>query len=181
MKALTDGNKAQARETRIVLREVWEAIRCQLLDDELVVRFIRVKRINDVVAVRPRSVKRLNGAIPLQALRIRVARRIKPVTGPALTIVRRAQQLIDLPLDHGGRCPGRLTISRCQGIARQRRIILTGEGIHFCIGRRQAREIIGKAAQEGFAIRGRTGLEPLCVELGEHEGVDFILNPGGVA
>ena len=102
------------------------------------------------------------------------------MAGPAFTVVRRSQEAIHGALDDGGRGAGRLSFTHGQRIHRQSRIILTRKGVDFHAGGRKADQVIGKAAEQRFAVGGLTRHEALLIQLGQHKGVDLVLAPSGV-
>ena len=181
LEALADGDEAEGSEARVVLGQVRQAVGGKLLDDELVVGLIGIERVDDVVTVGPRGFESLDRAVFLESLSVGITGGIEPVAGPAFAVVRRSQEAIHGALDDGGRGAGRLAFTQGQRVHRQSRIILAGKGVDFHAGGRKADQVIGKAAEQRFAVGGLTRHEAFLVELGQHEGVDLVLTPSGVA
>jgi hypothetical protein len=181
LEALADGDEAERGETRVVLGEVGQAVGRELLDDELVVRLVGVEGVDDVIAVGPGAVERLDGAVALQPLGVGVAGGVEPVAGPALAVMRRGEQPVDGALDDGGRRPGRADLCARPWRRRRAPVVLAREGVDFDAGRRKADQVVGKTAQQGFAVGGRARHEAFLVELGHDERVDLVLAPGRIA
>ena len=181
LEALADGDEAERGEARVVLGQVRQAVGGELLDDELVVRLVGVEGVDDVIAVGPGSVEGLDGAVTLEALGVGVTRGVEPVAGPAFAVVRRSEEAVDGALDDGGDGATGLALADGHRVTGLGEVILAGEGVDLDAGGRQADQVVGKPAQQRFAVRGGTGLEALLVQLGEHEGVDLVLTPSRIA
>ena len=181
LEALADGDEAERGEARVVLGEVGQSVGRELFDDELVVRLVGVEGVDDVVAVGPGTVERLDGAVALQALGVGVAGGVEPVAGPAFAVMGRGEQAVDGAFDDAGHGTRGLALAHGHRVVGEGRVIIAGEGVDLDARGRQADQVVGKAAQQGFAVGGRAGLEALLVELSHDEGVDLVLAPGGVA
>jgi len=57
-------------------------------------------------------------------------------------------------------------------------LAVADEGLHFLRRGREAGEVVGDAADEGAGVGGRVGLEALCFQLRQDEGVDRAADPG---
>ena len=181
LETLPDGDEAEGREARIILGQVRQAVGGELLDDELVVRLIGVESVDDVVSIGPGGVEGLDRAVTLQALGVGVAGGIEPVASPALAVVGRSEQTVDGTLDDGGHRAASLPLAGGHVVHGEGGVVIAGEGVDLDARRRQADQVIGKTAEQRFAVRGGAGLEALLIELREQESVDFVLAPGGVA
>ena len=181
LETLADGDEAEGGEARVVLGQVGQSVGGELFDDELVVGLVGVEGVDDVIAIGPGGLEGLDGAVTLQALGVGVTGGVEPVTGPAFAVVGRGEQAVDGALDDGGHGTARLALAGVHVVQKQGGIVFAGEGVDFDAGGRQADQVVRETAEERFAIRGGAGLEALLVELREHEGVDLVLTPGGVA
>ena len=65
---------------------------CELLNNEPIIRLVRIERSNDVVAKLP-GVRA--GIIHLETVSFSKSHHIQPMAGPAFPITRRSQQVID--------------------------------------------------------------------------------------
>ena len=68
----------------LVLRGIGQQIAGELLDNELIIRQIAIERVDHVITIEP-DVARF---ILFEPIRIRVARRIKPMAAPAFAVMR---------------------------------------------------------------------------------------------
>ena len=183
VEALADGDEAEGGETRIVRRDVRDAVRGELLDDELVVRLVLVHRVDHVVAIGPGVgvavvAEEAVALVDLEAARVGVAGGVEPVTGPAFAVVRRGEEEVDLLDVDGFEVAGRATGAGGERVGEAGVIAGLDECVDLFGGGREADQIVVDATQEGFGTRGRIGLEALLFELGEDERVDGILDPG---
>src|SRR5207247_1026486 len=126
-----------------------------LLADKTVVGFVGVERLDHIIAIAPHIRARL---VAFEAGGVGVASQVKPMTAPALSVLRRGKQ----PVHNLG--------ESVRGTVGQKRLRLLG-------GWRQTDEIEGGAAEQRDLIRGRAGLEVLLLELGQDEGVDGSAHP----
>ena len=183
VEALADGDEAEGREAGVVGLDVRELVGGELLDHEAVVGFVGVERVDDVIAVGPGEgvavvlVEAL-ALVDRQAARVGVAGRIEPVAAPALAVVRRGQEEVDLLGDDRVDVVGRGPAADGGGIGGGRGVMGAGEGDHLIRGGREAEEVVGHAAQEGLRVGRRVGHEARGLELGEDEGVNRALDPG---
>ena len=91
------------------------------------------------------------------------------MAGPALAVVRRGEQTVDGALDDAGDGAHGLAFADGHGVVGEGRVIVAGEGVHFEAGGRKADQVVGEAAQQGFAVGGRARHEALLVDLLLHE------------
>ena len=132
-----------------------------MLDDEAVEGEVLVKRANDVVTV---GVGVGVAALLLEDVTfgVGVARHVEPVTAPALAIARRAEQ----PIHHPGERFGRLVGKKICDLTRRGG---------------QAGQIVGRATNQGPFVRLPGGRQPPGLEFCQHECVDRIVPPPGIA
>ena len=126
VEALADGDEAEGGETRIVRRDVRDAVGGELLDDELVVRLVLVHRVDHVVAIGPGVgvavvAEEAVALVDLEAARVGVAGGVEPVTGPAFAVVRRGEQRVDLLDVDGFDVAGRTTGAGGERVGEPRR------------------------------------------------------------
>ena len=150
--AASEGEKAE--------RGVWDGVFRRgdlvpgdLLDDELVVRQVGIQRGDDPVAVGVAVGEIARLVAGEVALGVGVARHVEPVAAPAFAVAGRGEQAVH---DFG------------KGVGRGvlfKRLDLRG-------GRRQAGEVVGRAADERALRGGRGGLDAFGRELGADGGVD---------
>ena len=138
LETLPDGDEAEGREARVVLGQVRQTVGSELLDDELVVRFISVERVDDVVAVSPRGIEGLDRAVTLQALGVGVTGGIEPVASPALAVVGRSEQTVDGALDDGIHRASSLPLTGGHVVHGEGGVVIAGEGVDFDARGRQA-------------------------------------------
>ena len=126
----------------------------QLLDRELVERQIAVERADDPVAPRPHPAM----AVDVVAVRVGVARGVEPGHGHALAVVRRLQQRVDALFVRVGRAVGE-------------------KGVDLGGRRRQARQVVGHAAQQRRLVGLGRRLQPFALQAREDEPIDRVPDP----
>ena len=183
IEALSDGDETEGGETRIVRRDVRNAVGGELLDDELVIRLVFVHRVDDVIAVSPGVgvtvvAEEAVSLVDLQAARIGVAGGVEPVTGPAFAVVRRGEEEVDLLDVDGFEVTGRAAGAGGERVGERGVVAGLDENFDLFGGGREAEEIVVDAAKESLRTRGRIGLQTLLFEFGQDKGVDRILDPG---
>ena len=138
----------------LIHRRLGQQVARNLFGGELVERLVGVKGVDDPLAVFPQAAL----GIDVVAVRIRVARRVEPVPRRVLAITRRGEQTVHDFFVSSGR-------------------LVSEEGIHFVRRRRQSREVLRHAADEGGLVRFRRGPELFLVQLREDERVNLVLRP----
>ncbi len=136
-------------------RGVRQQVAGKLLDGEAVERQVLVQRVDDPVApapgVRPAGVF-------LVAVGVGIAGRVEPVPGPALPIVRRAQQPIDqLLVGVGG--------------------TVVQEFVDLYRRRRQAEQVEAEPSQQRRLVRFGRRSDSFVFQTGEDEAVNVVVNP----
>ena len=135
----------------VVLGGFGQEVACDLFDDEVVVRHVRVHRRDDPVAVEMVDARE----IFLVARGVRVARGVQPLPRPALAEAGAGYEAVGLL------------------------VVIEGCG-KFLRGRRQACQVEGEAAEESGGIRFRRGREFLRLQFGEDKMIDGIFHPCGI-
>ena len=138
-------------------RGVGQEVAGELLDDELVVGLVGVEGVNHPVAPAPHVAR----AVVLIAVGVGVAGGVEPAGGHAFAVAGGLEQAVD-------------------GVFEGLRGGVGEEGVEFFEGGRQAGEVEGGAAQEGFARGFGLGLQAFAIKAGEDEAVDRVARPGGV-
>ena len=126
-----------------------------LLLQEPVVGFVLVQGLDDVVAITPGVGEVLVGLV---AAAVGVAHQVQPVSGPALTVAGRGQQVADENVVGVGR-----------GVL-QKTVHLFGRG-------RQAGQIESGSADQGPAVRLGCRLQSVALQLLQDERIDGISDP----
>ena len=150
------GNEKTRRRfhIRIVRRDL---IAGELLEHEAVERLVGIQRANDIIAIGPRIFAQ---GVDFVSVALAEADHVEPMPPPLFAIMRRGKQPIDEPLVSVGRIVG------------EKRGDLLGR-------RRQAQQIVGRAADEGPLVGRLRGVHPLGGQLGKDESVDRIASPRG--
>ena len=132
-----------------------EGVPRYLLLDESVVRLVLVERPDDVVPVAPHVGQ---GIVQPAPHRIAVTHHVHPVPGPALAVAGVGQQLF-----HGiGVGVGRVILEK---------------GLHLLGCGRQPDQIEIEPPEQLAPVYGRRRLHALFFQLGQHEGIDRVLDP----
>ena len=159
---LVDHRVAQeARRNALLLRGARQQVARDLLDDEPVIGHVRVERVNDPVAVEP-DLARL---VLFKAVRVGVARGVKPDAAPALAVVRRCQQ------------------APCQAVVSVGSRVLQ---VTLDLRKRwgQPGQVKAQPSNQCLPAGARRRLQPFALELGQHEAVNrtrgfvALLQPG---
>ena len=135
-----------------------EEIAGQMGPEEGVERLVTVEGSDAPVAVAPGVAV---GDVFVEAVGVGIADDVEPVPGLMLAVARRREQSIDHPI------PG------LRQLVRQ-------EGVDLVGRRREARQRERRPAQERRLVGHSGRLDPLRVEPGYHEGVDWIDHVGGI-
>ena len=149
----------------LILRGMRQQIAGDLLDDELVVRQVAVERVDDPIAIEPDEPR----LVLFEAVGIGIARRVEPEPAPALAVMRRGEQAIDLllvgvgtavgkegsrPLSRVGGRPIRSRLARRSSVARS----ASGEGFKLArSSRSRTNASTGLRTQSGRLVRGAAG------------------------
>ena len=151
---LADRDEAERGEPRVVGFDVRQLVRRELLDDELVVRLVLVERLDHVVAIGPGVGKAVvhPPVVPRAADGVGVARGIEPVAAPALTVGRRGEQALD-------------------DFRKSLRRLIAQKTRHLLRRRRQAGEVVGRAAEQRFLARVGRGDHAFLLDLREDEAI----------
>ena len=159
-KPATQGQKPHGGQG-LAIRLGGHLVSGQLLDNEPVVRQIAVEGVHHPVSVGV-AVGVATLLLKDVALAVGITGHIEPMPSPALTVGVRGEQSIHHP-----------------------RVSLLGavfqEGFHFFRRRRQAGQIVGRAAQQRVAIGLRSGRQALGLQGGEDEPVHAAARPRGLA
>ncbi len=122
--------------------------------DELVVRHVAIEGVDDPIAVEPDEARR----VFFVAVGIGVAGGVEPDARPALAIVGRGEQTVDLLLVGVGAAVGEESVE------------LGGSG-------REAGEVEAGAAEQRGAVGFGRGLQTFAIETREQERVDGVAHP----
>ena len=135
-------------------RRVRQQIARKLFGRELVERHVLVERVDDPLAVFPDAPFRID----MVAMRVGVARRIKPVTRLVLAVSRRVEQTVH-----------QLFVGVLIPIGKER--------VHFlrCWG--QACQVIGHPANQRGPVGFRGGFQPFLFQTRENEIINLIARP----
>ena len=150
------GVAEKAGGDNLILAGAGQQVPGDLIDDELVVGQVAIERPNHPVTIEPD----LSRLIFLEAVGIGVARGIEPNPSPALAVMGRREQPVNLLL---------------VGIP----ALVVEEGVDFFDGGRKADQVQAQPPQQGDAIGFGRGREALFFQASQNEAVDRIGGPGG--
>ena len=135
-------------------RRVRQQIARKLFARELVERHVLVERVDDPLAVFPDAAFRID----MVAMRVGVARRIKPVTRLVLAVSRRVEQTVH-----------QLWVGVWIPIGK--------ECVHFLWCGRQAGQVVARPSNQRGPVGFRGGFQSFLFQTRENEMIDFIARP----
>jgi len=139
----------------LVAGRVREEVAGELVDRERVERLVGVERLDHPIAIRPHRAMR----VALEAVGVGVAGEIEPLHGHVLAVVGRSQQSVE-------------------GLGPSVGRIIGEERLEVGVGRRQAGQVEGGAAEQGGLGGFAIGLQAFGGESRGEEGVDGVAAGG---